>query len=73
LGPIEMNQVLRESFYESLPALVAFTIPFLLYIFITRRLRSRMSFKEEKLSLELQLKKKELIEQIKESDQRNNA
>jgi len=73
LGPIEMNQVLRESFYESLPALVAFTIPFLLYIFITRRLRSRMSFKEEKLSLELQLKKKELIEQIKEMDQRNNA
>jgi len=71
-GPIETNKVYMESLIETLPALLAFTIPFLLYIFITRRLRSKMTFKEEKLSLELQLKKKELIEQIREMDQRND-
>lgn len=69
-GPIDINKVLTDSFYESLPALLVFTLPFLIYLFITRRLRSKMNFKEEKLSLELQLKKKELIEQIREMDQR---
>ena len=57
-GPIEINKVLMESLNESMPVLVAFTLPFLLYLFITRRLRSKMTYKEEKLSLELQLKKK---------------
>jgi hypothetical protein len=70
-GPIDLNKVLMESFNESMLALLAFTLPFLVYLFITRRLRSKMSFKEEKLSLELQLKKKELIEQIREMDQRD--
>lgn len=69
-GPIDLNKVLMESLNESMLALVVFTIPFLLYLFITRRLRSKMNFKEEKLSLELQLKKKELIAEIREMDQR---
>lgn len=70
-GPIDINKVLMESLNESMLALIAFTLPFLLYLFITRRLRSKMTYKEEKLSLELQLKKKELIEQIRDMDQQN--
>ncbi len=69
-GPVNLDLVLRESFNETLLVFMAFTLPFLIYLFITRRLRSKMSFKEEKLSLELQLKKKQLLEEIKEMDQR---
>ncbi len=72
-GPINMNQIINESLNETLLVFIAFSIPFLLYIFITRRLRSRMTYKEEKLSLELQLKKKELIEQIEEMDERKES
>ncbi len=70
LGPIDINAVLKESLNETLLVFIAFTIPFLLYLFVTRRLKSRMNYKEEKLSLELQLKKKQLLEEIKEMDQR---
>ncbi len=72
-GPIDINKVMQQSLNESMLALLAFTLPFLLYLFITRRLRSKMTYKEEKLSLELQLKKKQLIEEIREMDQRNEA